>query len=398
MTWWRTSVGRWARRGLCGGVPFSCIVGFFLSGFRARRWWMSFVYSTVRGEQFEVLDRYTNLLAVGAGAFGHVCSAFDRQANAPVAIKRLTDVFRSQNAAKRFYRELVLLGNLSHGNIIHLYNIFISPTSENVYLVTELMGTDLSRLLASRRLDRPYVQYFTYQILRGLKYIHSAGVVHRDLKPSNILINQSGVLKLADFGLARTEGRRMTGSISTPYYRAPEIMLSVPFYGNSVDIWSTGCVIAEMLEGRALFPAQNSFQQLEAIINLLACKPEDVIAMNCSKLSLTPWSPASVLSFVRSLPEHDGRSFENSFSSQDTEALSLLKLMLVFLPQGRITSAAALMHPFVAPYHDPADEPVADRQVELPYDDRTNYRPQEWKQIILTSITNFLHERIKQGG
>ncbi|EJD54606.1 hypothetical protein AURDEDRAFT_179722 [Auricularia subglabra TFB-10046 SS5] len=318
-----------------------------------------------------VLDRYVDLVAVGAGAFGHVCSAHDRQAGTLVAIKKIANVFRNQHSSKRVYRELTLLMHLTHDNIIHLYNIFISPSSEHIYLVTELMGTDLQRLLASRRLDRPYVQYFTYQILRGLKFLHSAGVVHRDLKPSNILINQNGSLKIGDFGLARSEGPRMTGSISTPYYRAPEIMLSVPLYGTSVDIWSMGCVLAEMLEGSPLFPVQSSFQQLEAIMTLLACTPEEIITMNCTQ---------DVISFVRSMPEHDGETFET---------LALLKVLIVLQPHRRVSAANALAYAFVSPYHDPDDEPISLQRITLQYDDNAQLRPHEWRQIILASIQEF---------
>lgn len=94
------------------------------------------------------------------------------------------------------------------------------------YFVTELLGTDLHRLLTSRPLEKQFIQYFLYQILRGLKYVHSAGVVHRDLKPSNILVNENCDLKICDFGLARIQDPQMTGYVSTRYYRAPEIMLT----------------------------------------------------------------------------------------------------------------------------------------------------------------------------
>ena len=156
--------------------------------------------------------------------------------------------------AKRTYRELKLLKHIQHENIISLSDIFISPL-EDIYFVTELLGTDLHRLLTSRPLEKQFIQYFLYQILvrlplvqgsvepsrarltqeprwrlsprqRGLKYVHSAGVVHRDLKPSNILVNENCDLKICDFGLARLADPQMTGYVSTRYYRAPEIMLT----------------------------------------------------------------------------------------------------------------------------------------------------------------------------
>lgn len=162
------------------------------------------------------------------------------------------------------------------------------------YFVTELLGTDLHRLLTSRPLEKQFIQYFLYQILvrptqthcdrgetyklqRGLKYVHSAGVVHRDLKPSNILINENCDLKICDFGLARIQDPQMTGYVSTRYYRAPEIMLTWQKYDVEVDIWSAGCIFAEMLEGKPLFPGKDHVNQFSIITELLGTPPDEVI-------------------------------------------------------------------------------------------------------------------------
>ena len=123
--------------------------------------------------------------------------------------------------------------------------------------MTELLGTDLHRLLTSRPLDDQFIQYFVYQMLRGLKYVHSAGVIHRDLKPSNILVNENCDLKICDFGLARIQDAQMTGYVSTRYYRAPEIMLTWQQYDHAVDIWSVGCILAEMILGKPIFPGKD---------------------------------------------------------------------------------------------------------------------------------------------
>lgn len=131
------------------------------------------------------------------------------------------------------------------------------PARSCSYFVTELLGTDLHRLLSSRKLENQFVQYFLYQMLRGLKYVHSAGVIHRDLKPSNILVNENCDLKLCDFGLARIQDSQMTGYVSTRYYRAPEIMLTWQKYDQAVDMWSVGCILSEMLEGKPLFPGKD---------------------------------------------------------------------------------------------------------------------------------------------
>ena len=180
--------------------------------------------------------------------------------------------FLTSVLAKRTYRELKLLKHLKHENLITLDDIFISPL-EDIYFVNELQGTDLHRLLNSRPLEKQFIQYFTYQIMRGLKYIHSAGVIHRDLKPSNILINENCDLKICDFGLARLQDPQMTGYVSTRYYRAPEIMLTWQKYDTEVDLWSVGCILAEMIEGKPLFPGRSraSILHYNRIIGLTSC-------------------------------------------------------------------------------------------------------------------------------
>ncbi|RXG57190.1 Mitogen-activated protein kinase 14B [Armadillidium vulgare] len=125
------------------------------------------------------------------------------------------------------------------------------------YLVTPLMGADLNNIVKTQKLTDDHVQFLVYQVLRGLKYIHSAGIIHRDLKPSNIAVNEDCELKILDFGLARPTESEMTGYVATRWYRAPEIMLNWMHYNQTVDIWSVGCIMAELLTGRTLFPGQD---------------------------------------------------------------------------------------------------------------------------------------------
>ena len=188
--------------------------------------------------------------------------------DAPVAIKKIVNPLFSEMMAKRSYRELKLLKGVRHENVISLLDVFFSPTAD-LYLFTELCDTDLHQLLASRSIQMLHQQFFLYQILRGLKYLHSGGIIHRDLKPSNVLINQNGDLKICDFGLARTRDFEMTGYISTRYYRAPEIMLSWRKYDFAVDLWSTGCIMAEMAERRPLFVGRDHIHQFTVITELL---------------------------------------------------------------------------------------------------------------------------------
>ncbi|KAJ5633887.1 Mitogen-activated protein kinase hog1 [Penicillium herquei] len=323
-----------------------------------------FVRSQIFGTTFEITSRYTDLQPVGMGAFGLVCSARDQLTGQPVAVKKIMKPFSTPVLSKRTYRELKLLKHLRHENIISLSDIFISPL-EDIYFVTELLGTDLHRLLTSRPLEKQFIQYFLYQILRGLKYVHSAGVVHRDLKPSNILINENCDLKICDFGLARIQDPQMTGYVSTRYYRAPEIMLTWQKYDVEVDIWSAGCIFAEMLEGKPLFPGKDH--------------------TICSE---------NTLRFVKSLPKRERQSLANKFRNADADAVDLLERMLVFDPKKRIRAGEALAHEYLAPYHDPTDEPVAQEKFDWSFND-ADLPVDTWKIMMYSEILDF--HNIEQG-
>ncbi|KAJ8146878.1 hypothetical protein OXX80_003287 [Metschnikowia pulcherrima] len=340
-----------------------------------------FTRTQIFGTVFEITSRYTDLNPVGMGAFGLVCSAMDKLTGQNVAVKKIMKPFSTSVLAKRTYRELKLLKHLRHENLITLDDIFLSPL-EDIYFVTELQGTDLHRLLTSRPLEKQFIQYFTYQILRGLKYVHSAGVIHRDLKPSNILINENCDLKICDFGLARIQDPQMTGYVSTRYYRAPEIMLTWQKYDTEVDLWSVGCILAEMIEGKPLFPGRDHVHQFSIITELLGSPPSDVIDTICSE---------NTLRFVQSLPQRDPIPFSERFAScthVEPEAIDLLSKMLVFDPKKRISAAEALQHPYMEPYHDPTDEPACETKFDWSFND-ADLPVDTWRVMMYSEILDF---------
>ncbi|KAF1811416.1 mitogen-activated protein kinase Hog1 [Eremomyces bilateralis CBS 781.70] len=339
-----------------------------------------FVRAEIFGTTFEITSRYTELKPVGMGAFGLVCAAKDQLTGQSVAVKKIMKPFSTPVLAKRTYRELKLLKHLKHENIISLSDIFISPL-EDIYFVTDLLATDLHRLIAAPHpLEEKYAQFFLYQILRGLKYVHSAGVVHRDLKPSNILVNENCDLKICDFGLARIQDPQMTGYVSTRYYRAPEIMLTWQKYDVEVDIWSTGCIFAEMLEGRPLFPGKDHVNQFSIITELLGTPPPDVVETICSE---------NTLRFVQSLPKRERQDFKVRFKGFQPRAIDLLEKMLVFNPQSRISAAEALQHDYLRDdYHDASDEPVAEEKFDWSFNN-ADLPVDTWKIMMYSEILDY---------
>uniref|UniRef100_A0AAY5KIG4 mitogen-activated protein kinase n=1 Tax=Esox lucius TaxID=8010 RepID=A0AAY5KIG4_ESOLU len=348
---------------------------------------------------WEVPERYQTLSPVGSGAYGSVCSSFDVKTGLKIAVKKLSRPFQSIIHAKRTYRELRLLKHMKHENVIGLLDVFSPATSleefNDVYLVTHLMGADLNNIVKCQKLTDDHVQFLIYQILRGLKYIHSADIIHRDLKPSNLAVNEDCELKILDFGLARHTDDEMTGYVATRWYRAPEIMLNWMHYNMTgslrlsgirsltsiythLDIWSVGCIMAELLTGRTLFPGTDHIDQLKLIM-LLVGTPGPELLMKISS--------ESARNYINSLPQMPKRNFADVFIGANPQAVDLLEKMLVLDTDKRITAAEALAHPYFSQYHDPDDEPEAE-----PYDQSFESREleiEEWKRLTYEAVCDF---------
>lgn len=333
---------------------------------------------------WEVPNRYTDLAPVGSGAYGQVCSASDSQNRMKVAIKKLARPFQSPIHAKRTYREIRMLKHMNHENIIGLLDVF-APTSTlddfcDVYLVTHLMGADLNNIVKTQKLSDDHVQFLVYQILRGLKYVHSAQLIHRDLKPSNIAVNEDCELKILDFGLARPTDEEMTGYVATRWYRAPEIMLNWMHYNMTVDIWSVGCIMAELLTGKPLFPGTDHIDQLTRIMALVGTPDNKLLAKITSD---------EARRYIKSLPKMKKKDLKKVFGSYATSlAIDLLEKMLDLDPDTRITADQALEHLYLKQYADPTDEPVSD-----PYDhslEEKDFNVETWKKLVFEEVMNFV--------
>jgi len=236
---------------------------------------------------FTVDKRYGLIRTIGSGAYGVVISASDANTDTNVAVKMVPKAFSDEIDAKRILREIKLLKHFRHENIVSLLDMMPPNVKHledftDVYLVTDLMETDLHRIIYSKqKLSIDHAQYFIYQVLRGLKYIHSCRVLHRDLKPSNLLVNSNCDLKICDFGLARGIHRDpkdpytmgavgggtmlLTEYVVTRWYRAPEIMLACHEYSYPIDVWSVGCIFAELILRKPYFPGDDYIDQVRAL-------------------------------------------------------------------------------------------------------------------------------------
>lgn len=312
----------------------------------------------VHGCTFEAPKRYTVLEPVGQGAYGVVCSAQDEDEQEAVAIKKIENTFEHLTFAKRTLRELKILRHLRHENLIDIRSVFFPGDLEHledIYVVSELLETDLASILKSPQpLSDDHSQFFLYQILRGIKYIHSADVIHRDLKPRNLLVNGNCDLKICDYGLARVNFpdefvSPMTEYVCTRWYRAPEILCSWTDYGKAIDIWSVGCIFAEMLRRKPLFPGKNTQHQLQLIISCRGMPEKDVLRRipndKCRR-------------FIQSLSAVCGFSLADFVAGNSPEALDMLQKTLHFNPEKRPAVAEVLQHPYLAQLHCPEDEPI----------------------------------------
>ncbi|KAJ6910763.1 mitogen-activated protein kinase 12-like [Populus alba x Populus x berolinensis] len=226
---------------------------------------------------------------VGKGSYGVVASAIDTHTGEWVAIKKMTNIFEHVSDATRILREIKLLRLLKHPDIVEIKHIMLPPSRrefKDIYVVFELMESDLHQVIKlNNDLTAEHHQFFLYQLLRALKYIHTGNVFHRDLKPKNILANADCKLKLCDFGLARVSFSNApsaifwTDYVATRWYRAPELCGSFSSkYTPAIDTWSIGCIFAELLTGKPLFPGKNVVHQLELITDLLGTPSAESIA------------------------------------------------------------------------------------------------------------------------
>ncbi|KAH3910831.1 hypothetical protein HBI56_004150 [Parastagonospora nodorum] len=282
---------------------------------------------------------FQQLEKLGEGTYATVFKGRNRQTGELVALKEI-HLDSEEGTPSTAIREISLMKELRHENIVLLHDVI--HTENKLMLVFEFMDKDLKRYMDSRgdrgALDPATIKSFMYQLLRGIAFCHDARVLHRDLKPQNLLINNRGQLKLADFGLARAFGipvNTFSNEVVTLWYRAPDVLLGSRTYNTSIDIWSAGCIMAEMYTGRPIFPGTTNEDQVQKIFRLMGTPSE------------RSWPGISQLpEYKTNFPVYATQDLRHILPQVDQVGLNLLSSMLQLRPEMRVSAAAALQHPW----------------------------------------------------
>jgi len=285
------------------------------------------------------MDKFQKLEKVGEGTYGVVYKAKDKKTGELLALKKIRLEAEDEGIPSTAIREISLLKQLQHPNIVRLYDVI--HTDRKLTLVFEFLDQDLKKYLdgCGDAGPEPYtIKSLLYQLLRGIAYCHEHRILHRDLKPQNLLINMGGELKLADFGLARAFGipvRNYTHEVVTLWYRAPDVLMGSRKYSTSVDIWSVGCIFAEMVNGRPLFPGSSESDQLMKIFKVLGTP------------NIEEWpGMAELPEYKTDFPIYSGVSLKKVVRALDPVGMDLLQRMLEYDPLRRISAEAALRHAY----------------------------------------------------
>lgn len=318
------------------------------------------------------MERYQKMEKIGEGTYGVVYKAKDRVTGEIVALKKIRLEAEDEGIPSTAIREISLLKELQHPNIVRLYDVV--HTERKLTLVFEFLDQDLKKYLdiCDHGLEIPILKSFLYQLLTGVAHCHHHRILHRDLKPPNLLINREGQLKLADFGLARAFGipvRSYTHEVVTLWYRAPDVLLGSRKYSTPVDIWSVGCIFAEMANGRPLVAGTSEQDQLDRIFRLLGTPtleqyPGIVQLPDYTSDTLQPFYPPPRGGLSSLVPTLAASAVTTSQPQQQTlvnttnttvignngipmsSGVDLLNRMLQYDPARRITAQAALEHSF----------------------------------------------------
>lgn len=286
------------------------------------------------------MERYNKIEKIGEGTYGVVYKAKDKVTGNFIALKKIRLEAEDEGVPSTAIREISLLKELQHPNIVNLMDVVHHDTK--LYLVFEFLDQDLKKYmdLINTQMSKALVKSYLHQLISGIAFCHAHRVLHRDLKPQNLLIDKQGRLKIADFGLARAFGipvRTYTHEVVTLWYRAPEVLLGCKKYSTAVDVWSIGCIFAEMVTKRPLFAGDSEIDELFQIFRVMGTPNED----NWPGVSKLP-------DYKPTFPQWQGQTLRNVVRDLDSDGLDLLRQMLAYEPSKRISARQALKHRYFA--------------------------------------------------
>ncbi|CAD6193605.1 unnamed protein product [Caenorhabditis auriculariae] len=313
------------------------------------------------------MDDFVKLDKIGEGTYGVVYKGRNKRTNAMVAMKKIRLESEDEGVPSTAVREISLLKELQHPNVVGLQAVIMQES--RLYLVFEFLSMDLKKYMDQLKngeyLDRAVVKSYLFQICQAMCFCHQRRVIHRDLKPQNLLVDTNGAIKLADFGLARAIGipvRVYTHEVVTLWYRAPEILLGANRYSMSVDMWSIGCIFAEMVTKKPLFQGDSEIDELFRIFRVLGTPTElewnGVTSFPDYKPSFPKWRE-------NNLAEKFNDKKGNSLIGD--QGLDLLQAFLIYDPSVRMSSRKALTHPYFSDV-DTATLPAGNYRGELQLD------------------------------
>ncbi|NXV82789.1 CDK3 kinase, partial [Atlantisia rogersi] len=299
-----------------------------------------------------VREVFQKVEKIGEGTYGVVYKARSKRTGQLVALKKIRLDSETEGVPSTAIREISLLKELKHPNIVRLLDVIHSQ--KKLYLVFEYLNQDLKQYMdtaQTERLPLSLVKNYLFQILQGVNFCHSHRVIHRDLKPQNLLLDEAGTIKLADFGLARAFGiplRTYTHEVVTLWYRAPEILLGCKYYATAVDMWSIGCIFAEMVTRKALFPGDSEIDQLFQIFRTLGTPTE------------VTWPGVTQLpDYKRNFPQWAQKDMKEILPNLDQDGRDLLLQLLLYDPSRRISAKAALSHQYFSKNPQSPEAPPA---------------------------------------